>query len=82
MPTKVDYYVSTDNVNFTKIGTIENTIDAKETENIIKDFSLSLVKPMNMRYVKVIAKNYGKLPEWHQGFNGDGFIFIDEITIK
>lgn len=82
MPTKVDYYVSTDNVNFTKIGTIENTIDAKETENIIKDFSLSLVKPMNMRYVKVIAKNYGKLPEWHQGFGGDAFIFIDEIIIK
>ncbi len=82
MPTKVDYYVSTDNVNFTKIGTIENTIDAKESENIIKNFSLSLVKPMNARYVKVIAKNYGKLPEWHQGFGGDAFIFIDEIIIK
>jgi predicted alpha-1,2-mannosidase len=82
MPTKVGYYVSTDNVNFTKIGTIENTIDAKESENIIKNFSLSLVKPMKARYVKVIAKNYGKLPEWHQGFGGDAFIFIDEIIIK
>ena len=29
-----------------------------------------------------IAKNFGKLPEWHQGFGGDAFIFIDEITIK
>jgi hypothetical protein len=34
--------------------------------------------------VKVIAKNFGKLPEGHQGYpsNGDAFIFVDEITIK
>lgn len=82
MPTKVDYYVSTDNINFTKIGTIENTLDAKETENTIRDFSITLEKPIKARYVNVIAKNYGKLPEWHQGFGGDAFIFIDEITVK
>jgi outer membrane protein OmpA-like peptidoglycan-associated protein len=34
------------------------------------------------RYVKVIAYNYGKLPEWHQGAGGDAFIFIDEIEIN
>ena len=82
MPSKVDYYVSNDTINFTKVGTIENTLDAKETENTIRDFSITLEKPTKARYIKVIAKNFGKLPDWHQGFGGDAFIFIDEITVK
>ena len=82
MPTKVEYYTSTDNVNFNLAGTVDNTLDPKETENSIRDFSLPLLKSTKARYVKIIAKNFGKLPEWHQGFGGDAFIFIDEITIK
>ena len=80
MPTKVEYYVSTDNINFTLAGTITNDVDAKEDGNKIKNFSL--MKEIVGRYVKVKAYNYGKLPEWHQGFGGDAFIFIDEIIIK
>ena len=80
MPTKVEYYVSTDNVNFILVGTVENDINPKETENKIKNFILS--KEITAKFVKVKAYNFGKLPEWHQGFGGDAFIFIDEITIK
>ena len=80
MPTKVEYYVSTDNVNFILVGTVENDINPKETENKIKNFILS--KEIIAKFVKVKAYNFGKLPEWHQGFGGDAFIFIDEITIK
>lgn len=82
MPTKVDYYTSDDNINFKFVGSIENTVNPKETENSIRDFSLKLDSPIKAKYVKVIAKNFGKLPEWHQGFGGDAFIFIDEITIN
>ncbi|MFM2229578.1 MAG: hypothetical protein RL607_836 [Bacteroidota bacterium] len=81
MPTKVEYYTSTDNINFTLVSTIRNDVDPKQEENSIKDFSYT-TKPINARYVKVKAYNYGKLSEWHQGFGGDAFIFIDEITIK
>ena len=34
------------------------------------------------RYIKVFAKNFGTIPEWHLGAGGEGFIFIDEIDIK
>lgn len=82
MPTKVDYYISEDNVNFTKVGTVDNTVDPKEYEVVIKPFELK-IKPQKARYVKVVATNFGKLPEWHQGhpFDGDAFIFVDEITV-
>ncbi|WP_445453552.1 GH92 family glycosyl hydrolase [Flavobacterium sp. 25HG05S-40] len=79
MPTKVEYYVSNDNSNYTLAGTIDNSIDPKETENKIKSFNLD--KELKAKYVKIKAYNFGKLPEWHQGAGGDAFIFIDEITI-
>jgi hypothetical protein len=81
MPTKVEYYTSMDNINFTLVTTISNDVNPKQEENSIKDFSYT-TKPINARYVKVKAYNFGKLPEWHQGFGGDAFIFVDEITIK
>lgn len=82
MPTKVDYYISEDNVNFTFFGSVNNTLDPKVEENTILNFTSNEAKGKKARYVKVIAKNFGKLPEWHQGFGGDAFIFVDEITIK
>ena len=84
MPTKVEYYSSSDNVNFTLITTVANDVDPKKDENTIKDFNFNSSKPINARYIKVKAYNLGKLPEWHLGypFDGDAFIFIDEITIN
>jgi predicted alpha-1,2-mannosidase len=83
MPTKVEYYISNDNVNFTLVETIINTVDPKKDENTIQSFDTK--KPFGTaRYVKVKAYNYGKLPEWHLGYpyKGDAYIFVDEITIK
>jgi hypothetical protein len=83
MPTKVDYYISEDNINFKKVGTVDNSIDPKEYKTVIKSFDLKF-ESQSARYIKVVATNFGKLPEWHQGFpsNGEAFIFIDEITVK
>ncbi|WP_136667337.1 GH92 family glycosyl hydrolase [Flavobacterium sp. H122] len=81
MPSQVEFYVSNDNINFELIEKINNDIDPKMDKNILKSFD-SNKKMSSARYVKLIAKNFGKLPEWHQGFGGDAFIFIDEITIK
>ncbi|WP_395061090.1 GH92 family glycosyl hydrolase [Flavobacterium sp.] len=84
MPTKVEYYSSSDNINFTLITAVANDVDTKKEENTIKDFNFKSAKPINARYIKVKAYNFGRLPEWHIGYydKGEAFIFIDEITIK
>lgn len=82
MPTKVEYYTSTDNVSFTLAATVDNTLDPKEPEHVIRNFSFSPATPLKARYVRVKAYNYGKLPDWHIGVGGDAYIFIDEITIR
>ena len=81
MPVKVEFYLSDDNVNFKLAATVENTLNPKVTDNTIIPFKAN-TKQAKARYVKIIAYNYGKLPEWHQGAGGDAYIFIDEIQIQ
>ncbi|WP_223845543.1 GH92 family glycosyl hydrolase [Flavobacterium selenitireducens] len=81
MPTKVEYFVSDDNVNFKLVKTVTNEMDAKNTDVKIGNFA-SEFAPISAKYVKVKAYNFGKLPEWHQGVGGDAYIFTDEITIE
>lgn len=72
---------SNNNKDFVKVATVENTVDPKNTEPTIRDFRAEIL-PTEARFVKIIARNFGKLPEWHQGFGGDAFIFVDEIMVK
>lgn len=82
MPTEVEFYTSNDGKNFTKMATIQNSVDPKEYEVVLKEFTASV--QTKAKYLKLVAKNFGKLPEWHQGhpYDGDAFIFIDEITVN
>lgn len=81
MPVKVDYFLSDDNINFKPVATVINTLDAKNTDVAIRSFKAAF-KNSTARYVKIVAYNYGKLPDWHQGAGGDAYIFIDEIQVK
>ena len=81
MPTKVEFYGSTDNKNFFLLKSMITDVDPKNTDIIIKKYTAEL-SPTQIKYVKVKAYNFGKLPEWHQGFGSDAYIFIDEIEVK
>ncbi|MFY0593445.1 c-type cytochrome domain-containing protein [Roseivirga sp.] len=35
-----------------------------------------------IKYLRVIAKNYGNLPEWHPGKDTPAWLFIDEIAFQ
>jgi len=81
MPTKVEFEVSNDNTNFTKIAQIETNFPEREMTHTIKDYKqkISLTKA---RYVRVKATNLGKIPKWHPGAGFEAFIFVDEIFIR
>lgn len=81
MPKKVEYYASMDGKNFILLKTLENTIDPKDTNVQIQDFSTDIF-PTEARFLKVKAYHFGNLPEWHQGAGGDSYIFVDEISVK
>ncbi|MEZ4722899.1 MAG: GH92 family glycosyl hydrolase [Flavobacteriales bacterium] len=80
-PTNVEFFVSEDGKTYTLIGKIENTVKADDYKTQTQLLMVRLNQPREGRYVKVVAKNFGTLPEWHQGAGGEAFIFVDEITI-
>lgn len=81
MPTRIEFELSSDGVNFVKVADMKTDVDPKDMTAVIRDYKqdISLVKA---RYVRVRAYNLGKIPSWHPGAGDDAFIFVDEIFIE
>jgi predicted alpha-1,2-mannosidase len=83
LPTEVEILVSSDGKNFKSISKMKVNATVVNEQVKIKEHRVVL-KGKNTRYVKIIAKKLGKLPEWHLGSKHDGrsWLFLDEIQIK
>jgi predicted alpha-1,2-mannosidase len=82
-PTEVECLVSKDGNNFTSIGNYNFDKINPSEEVEIKNVEFQL-KSGDYRFVKIVAKKLGVLPEWHLGYEHDGrsWLFADEITIN
>ncbi len=80
-PKEIDYYISQDGINFTKIYEIENRDDKENSSPGVKDFEKKLDR-ITARYVRVLARNIGVCPKWHIAAGGKAWLFADEISIK
>ncbi len=81
MPQHVEFFYSDNNIDFVKIKNIKNTISQKDKKVTIKNFSSGPVN-FNARYLKIIAKNIGLCPEWHNGKGKAAWLFVDEIVVE
>lgn len=81
-PKNVEFFTSTDGNKFTSVGIIQNDVPANNYEPQIKKFTTTINQRQKAKFIKIKAKNFGKLPDWHLGAGGDAFIFIDEIEVK
>ncbi len=79
-PTEVEFEISSDGINFTSVGIVNTNMNIESKEVEIKDFGIGINQ--EVRYVRVKAKSYGKLPPWHPGAGDPSWIFIDEIIIN
>jgi predicted alpha-1,2-mannosidase len=80
-PKKVEYYISQDGVEFTKIYEAHKEPDEKMVAPGIKEFTKEL-DGENARYIRVIARNVGECPDWHSAAGGKAWLFIDQIEIQ
>ncbi len=80
-PTKVEVFVSGDGKNWQPFCHHNNDIPANVPGTLIRTFSCGS-SPHTVRYVKVVAKNTGRLPSWHPSAGGKAWIFVDEITLE
>ena len=81
MPRRIDFELSTDGTNFVPALSLTNEVSDSDYGAIVKDF-VGTIKPQRARFVRITARNYGKLPAWHPGAGGDSWIFADEIIIE
>lgn len=82
LPKEVEYFISNDGINFKSVGILNHNLAWNTEETFTKNFFYQLPKKVKARYIKVVAKNFGVLPQGHQGAGGDAFIFVDEIEVK
>jgi predicted alpha-1,2-mannosidase len=80
-PALVEYFISNDGNNFTKVFEINTPADEANSAPGLKDFPKNL-NGTEARFIKVFAKNVGVCPSWHIASGGKPWLFIDEITIK
>jgi hypothetical protein len=78
-PRAIEVYVSEDGKKFTSFG--NTTLPVTRTEGAhIQD--LKVTGKANARYVKIVIKNYGKLPGWHISAGQQAWLFVDEIWVR
>lgn len=82
MPEKVDFYTSTNGIDWNLAGIVPNNVDEKKQGGIINKFSINMIPSQETQFVKVIAKNRGNCPDWHVGAGNKSWIFADEIVVQ
>jgi len=81
LPASVIIYTSPDGKKYSPLKTIDHNIPMDAKGQITHTFSATF-ENLETRYLKVIAKSTGKLPDWHHAAGGESFIFMDEIVVE
>ncbi|TDG35156.1 glycoside hydrolase family 92 protein [Pedobacter changchengzhani] len=79
-PPETEFYTAGDDMNFKLVATVKSPTEANDYTIQIKELGTKING--DCRYIKIIAKNYGVLPAWHEGAGGLAHTFFDEITVK
>ncbi len=80
-PKEIIVQISTNGKKYKQVYSNINNLQREDILVTTKNFLASFPK-QNIKYIKIIAKQYGSLPAWHLGVGGQSHIFVDEITIK
>ena len=78
-PSAIEVYVSEDGKNYKRFGSQSFNVEKSDGAHI-KDVEVK--GNAKARYVKIVIKNYGKLPEWHLSAGQQAWLFVDEVWVK
>ncbi len=80
-PLNVEYFVSNDGKVYNKV--FEDSLCIKDRDyQILKHEVSTELKKISAQYIKVVAKNVGKCPDWHSSAGGRAWLFCDEIIVE
>jgi putative alpha-1,2-mannosidase len=79
-PKYVQFWTSSDGKTYKLATTVNTKVDIKDTNVQTQEFTAPL--NTSARYIKLIAKQYGPLPDWHENKGSQSYIFADEIMVE
>lgn len=80
LPQKVEYYYSSDSVDFIPLGTVPTEADPADQGNTVETYFTSF-PAVEARYIRVIARGLITCPPWHAGAGSRAWLFCDEIIV-
>lgn len=57
------------------------SVDSKEEPDGIRNYTLNFPET-DSKYIRIVATAVESIPEWHNGKNHRGFLFVDEVTVN
>jgi hypothetical protein len=81
MPKQVIVEVSLDGKEFHEVYNGTDFLKIEDINAQVKKVEATF-KSQPAQYIRVVAKQYGKLPSWHEGAGGDTHLFVDEIEVE
>jgi hypothetical protein len=81
MPAEVVLSVSGNGETFREVARLASDVPADRYGVFRRDMVADLAG-VEARYLRVFARNYGTIPDWHPGRGGRAFIFVDEILVE
>jgi hexosaminidase len=79
LPASVEVLTSKDGKKFTSAGTTSSF--EKDNSGYASGYMKVGFQPVTARYIKVVAKSYGKIPEGKAGAGNAAWLFVDEVQV-
>jgi hypothetical protein len=80
-PASVEFALSDDGANWRSIGAFVNRVPPEKEGALLQNFE-AISDGARARYVRILARNGGRLPVWHPGAGRPSWVFADEIIVK
>ena len=78
-PLTAEVLISGDGKSFTSVGLTDDFIETKNGNGVMK---VEFTGPASARYIKVVVKNWGDIPQGSPGAGNKAWLFVDEIEIN
>tara|TARA_B100001939_G_scaffold257952_1_gene224858 strand:- start:5979 stop:6209 length:231 start_codon:yes stop_codon:yes gene_type:complete len=74
--------ISDNGIDWPKVGIETPQIAEDLRGQHIIEMKAVLREPETPKYVRIMAWNVNKVPDWHEAAGSDAWLFVDEIVIK
>ena len=82
MPAEVAVSVSDDGTGFREIARLTTDVAENAEGVVLRDVVAEIDAAVEARYVRVVARSRGAIPDWHPGRGDGAFVFVDELIVE